>query len=192
VPNKFEMASSALVMVGSNPITSFEGIGSAEIVAANLYEPTVRELLGLYRWRFATVDDQLTRMEGAPKGRYSASYLLPADTLQLQAVQIRGCNIEFDRFNDYVRCDAGADDTVIATRTVRVGEAFWPGYFEALVRTKLAAAFAIQVADDGEKAAIYEGKALRLFAAAKNIDAQGRTARKMPAGRLRRVHGGRP
>lgn len=184
--SKFDMASQALVLVGHRPIAAFDGPSAGEIAANQLYQASVDEVLGLHRWRFATKAVQLSRLADAPLTEWSAAYALPAEASIIHAVQIRGKDIEFDRFEDELHCDADVTDTVILIRGRRVAEEAWPPYFEAAVRLKLASVFALPVAEDANKASFYEGKFIRQLALAKTLDSQGRTAAKMPVGRLRR------
>lgn len=190
--NKYALASEALVLVGHKPIASFEGPSSGEIAASTLYDATVEELLGLHRWRFNAKAAQLSRLAAEPVTEWSAAYELPATCMVIYAVQVRGCDIEFDRYADEIHCDADATDVVVLIYGYGAAEERWPPYFTALARSKLAAVFAIPVADSEEKASLYEGKFIRQLTNAKTLDSQGRTAAKMPVGGLARYHRGRP
>lgn len=190
--NKFEIASQALVLVGANPIVSFDGAGAENVAASTLYEAAVRELLGAYPWRFSTRKVQLTRLVAVPPDEWDAAYQMPADILTVHAVRVSDEPIEFDRYEDQVLCGAQASDVVIGELTFRSSEPYWPAYFETALRYKLASYFAIPLADDTDKASLYEGKFLRAFGSAKTQDAQARTARKLRGvGGLARYHGGR-
>lgn len=190
--DKFDLCSQALVLVGGNRITSFDGAGAEEIVASSLYEDTVREILSVYPWRFATRQFQLTRLAAAPLSRYDAAYQLPAGTERINAVLVQDISIDFDRYEDQLLCDAGATDVVIASLTYRADEAYWPGYFTTTLRLKLASMFAVPIAEDAGKMSAYNTAFVQQLKAARLSDAQGRTARKINGiGALRRYHGGR-
>lgn len=190
--NRYDLASQALVLVGHRPIASFDGPSSGEIAAATLYEGTTADLLGLHRWTFNKQAVQLTRLADAPVTEWDAAYQLPADVDVIYAVQVRGCDIEFDRYGDEIHCDAAETDTVVLIKSRGATEAAWPSYFITAARLLLASVFAIPVAENEQKAALYEGKFTRALTQAKLLDSQGRTAAKMPVGALRRYHGGRP
>lgn len=190
--NKFRIASRASVMVGGSQILGFNGATTEEIIAGELYDPTVDDIVSMYRWRCMTMQFTLSRIAAAPLARYEAAYQLPAETQLINAVTIDDVPIEFDRYQDKIYCNADVGEVVVADITYRADEAFWPGYFETLVRLKLASAFAVPIAEDTQKAAFYEGQFIRKLGAAKTNDAQGRTARKLPVGGLRRYHGGQP
>jgi hypothetical protein len=188
--DKFSISSAASVLVGGSPIVSFEDESTESIVAAQLWDSTVESLF-IYRWRFATYQAQLSRHVAPPMARWESAYQLPGDVQLINAVTIGDSPISFDRYNNLILCDAQASDEVIADVTVIPAVAYWPGYFKAIAEVKMAARMAVPIADDLDKASYYEKEFLRLWAQGKNVDAQGRTAVKMPVGGLARYHGGR-
>ncbi len=190
--DKFSISSEALLLVGANPISDFAGGSAESIVAANLYEATVSELICQHRWACFKRQEQLSRRAVAPSAKWDAAYALPADCEVIHGLYSNDQTIDFDRYREDVLCDALATETVILEYTYRAPEAYWPGYFASVVRYKLAAVFAVPIADDVDKAKFYETKYLRQYASAKQVESQGRTAQKMPVGGLRRYHGGRP
>jgi hypothetical protein len=183
--DKFKLASQALVLVGHPPIANFSGPSSGAIVANEIYDDTMLELLGLHRWRHATKAVQLARLGAVPATEWEAAYQIPADATIIHGLQVNGCDIEFDRFGGELHCNALATDTVVLITGFHPPEATWPPYFVALARLKLASVFAIPVAESEEKASLYEGKFVRQLGAAKLMDSQGRTASKLPVGRFR-------
>lgn len=187
------MSSRALVMIGDRPIASLSGPGATQIACNTLYPAVVEDLMSRYRWRFASRIVALERMADPPLSRFDAKYQLPAGAQQslVYSVMVNDQNIEFERFEKEVYCNAGASDLVYAEVKFSPSEAYWPQYFKALVELDLAAKLAITVAEDPSKANYFEGKALRQFALAKSLDSQTRTARKLRVGGLRRYHAGR-
>ncbi len=191
--DKFDLCSQALVLVGGTRITSFDGNGAEAIIAGSLYEDTVREVISVYPWRFATRQFGLTRLGAAPDARWDAAYQLPSGTERINAVTVLDTPIDFDRYEDHILCNAGVEDVVIADLTYRPVEAYWPGYFTTTIRLKLASVFAVPVAEDSGKAQAYQSMYVAQLKAARLADAQSRTARKLNGiGGLRRYHGGRP
>lgn len=192
--NKFETCSQALVMVGGRAITSFNGNSADVVAAATLYEPAVRTLLGGYRWRFSSIEYQLTRLATAPLGvNFTAAYQLPPDALNIHTVEILGDAIKWDRYEDRIVCNAETSDVVIADVTYRSSESYWPPYFESTLQLLLAAQFAIPVAEDAQKATTYFNMHADQLRRAKAMDAQSRTATKVNGvGSLRRYAQGRP
>lgn len=186
------LCSRALLMVGAAGISSLAGDSPEELSCAELYPMVCEDLFSRYRWRFATKQVQLQRLVEVPKSRFSASYQIPVEARQgeLYDVRVNDKRIEFDRVGRHIYCDAAAADEVIAEVGIRPNETYWPAYFNTLVSMQLASLLAIALCEDTQKAALYEGKALRQFGLAKTLDAQARTARKLPVGGLKRYHGG--
>ena len=52
--SKFTISSKALVLVGANTITSFTENTTESVIANQLYESTLENLLTRCRWRFAS------------------------------------------------------------------------------------------------------------------------------------------
>lgn len=188
--NRYQMCSRASVLVGGNKIASFAGASTEEIVAEELYELTLMGLLNDYRWRFASDYIELNRLSELPALKWTAQYQIPADTTIIYALYGDGEKIEFDRVRDKIYCDALETEEVVLHAGFRPDEAEFPPYFETVLVFRLAALFAVPIAEDPQKAAFYETAALRKFSQAKSIEAQGRTPQKMPVGGLRRYHGG--
>ena len=184
---KIDICARALVMIGDEPISSFADGTTGSRVAANLYESTVRQLLGSYRWRFASGEVQLSRLTDAPLGKWSAAYALPGDCLEVGTVRVQGTPIDFDRYGGNVLCDASAEDEVILEGTFRVDEADWPPYFLAYVQYHLASLFALSVAARTELADYLDRRAGRAAAMARHADSDGRTASAIDTGGIIRA-----
>jgi hypothetical protein len=178
---KFEIASSALVMIGANPVASFSSSGTAEEIACHyLYQTCVDHWLSLFPWRFASKTSQLPRIANAPSTLWQAAYTVPAGMGAIQAIRVdvHGGDIPFDRFENTVLCNATATQAVFAVHTYEPPVAWWPGYFEQLVEVALASklAFALSAkldlrADLGKEVETY-------FRLAKNADSRQQTNRK--------------
>ena len=61
-----DIASRALVLIGAEPITSFDSSSTEALVASNMYEDTVRASLSMARWRFATEQAELNQLTDVP------------------------------------------------------------------------------------------------------------------------------
>jgi hypothetical protein len=189
VATKIQLCSQALTLIGAGPITTDIGPDARQVASNQLYDPCVSELLGLHRWHFATTAQQLTYVE-VPLTHWASAHQVPAGTLNVNAVRVQDALIEFDRYDDQIHSDASASDVVMAELTRVVGETYWPEYFTACVRLKLAAAFATAVAKDDAMANVFEGRFIRQLGQARLLDSQGRTAGKMPVGRFATVVAG--
>lgn len=187
-----QICNAALVMVGDQPVATLDGDQVSQVVCSNLYPSVVADLLGRYRWRFASDLVQLQRLDFVPLAKWEGAYQVPVGAHTVHSVMIRDEAVDFDRFSQRIYCDAGVDDVLVAEVSIIPPEEEWPPYFRTLVELQLAAVIAFPITEDSQKASLYEGKALRQFVSAKTLDAQARTARVLRTGGLRRYHGGRP
>jgi hypothetical protein len=169
-----KICSRASILMGGSPIASFaEGTAEADVVDA-MYEDMAREALTSTRWRFATNQLVLSRLQDSPAARYSASYQLPTDLLMLSAVTINDSPIEFDTYGDKVFCDSSASDVVVADYIFRATENQWPPFFT----------LAVSVARDASLAQMLEQKADRQMTKARRLDSQQQTTRKLNTSRF--------
>lgn len=182
--NKFEICAQACILIGEQPITSFGDGTSASIACANIYEDTVRDHLSRYRWRFAMGQRQLSRLEEAPSTRWDAAYQLPPDCLAVSTVLVNGNPVSFDRFEDMVFCNATSADEVYLEGSYRIDETFWPPYFVTTVIYQIASMLAQTLAADSAMSQMFDAKMVRQAAAARALDAQGRTAPAIDTTRL--------
>lgn len=187
------IANRALLRVGAEAIATDEGSSPEQLAIEHLYPSAVESVMGLYRWRFAAKQVELERLAEEPLERFSAAYRLPTGyDYTVDAVYIDGNIAEFERFGTRLHLDATAENVVTAEVRFKPTEDQWPTYFEELVVLKLAAALALTLAEDMQKAGYFEQLATRQFASARTLDSQGRSARKIRMTGLRRYHAGRP
>ena len=85
---KIDIASRALIMIGSNPISSFTDDTTEALVTNNIYEEIIESTLCRSRWRFATEQQQLSLLANAPTGRYEYAYQIPTSPQCLQIISI--------------------------------------------------------------------------------------------------------
>ena len=79
-----DIASRALVLIGAEPITSFDSGSNEAVVASNMYEDVIRASLSSARWRFATEQAVLNQLSDVPTGRFAIAHQLPSDTIIVQ------------------------------------------------------------------------------------------------------------
>ena len=174
----------ALILIGAEPITSFDDDTSEALIASNMYEDVARSNLTSTRWRFATNQSVLNRLSAAPTGRFDAAYQLPAGTLLVHAVTVNDFQIEYNVYGSKVFCDAAAADQLIADYTYRAEEQDWPSYFSICVEYAMAVVFATALARDQSLAALMDQQLQRALAKAKSIDSQQQTTRKLVTSRF--------
>ena len=179
-----DIASRALVLIGAEPITSFDSSSTEALVATNMYEDTVRAMLSTARWRFATEQAVLNQLSDVPTGRFDIAHQLPSNLLVLHGVTINDRLIEFTVYGDKVFSDSTSSDTLVADFTFRAEAVDFPSYFSLALQYSLASIFATSIARDDGLMQIMETKANQLMAKARNIDAQQQTTRKLVTSRF--------
>ena len=179
-----DIASRALVLIGAEPITSFDSSSTEALVATNMYEDTVRAMLSTARWRFATEQSVLNQLSDVPTGRFDIAHQLPSNLLVLHGITINDNLIEFTVYGDKVFSDSTSSDTLVADFTFRADEVDFPSYFSLALQYSLASIFATSIARDDRLMQLMETKANQLMAKARNIDAQQQTTRKLVTSRF--------
>ena len=179
-----DIASRALVLIGAEPITSFDSSSTEALVASNMYEDTVRAMLSTARWRFATEQSILNQLSDVPTGRFDIAHQLPSNLLVLHGVTINDRLIEYTVYGDKVFSDSTTADTLVADFTFRAEEVNFPSYFSLALQYSLASIFATSIARDDRLMQLMETKANQLMAKARNIDAQQQTTRKLSTSRF--------
>lgn len=187
MPTSVEICNVALVSIGAGTITSLQQAVTEAVAANQFYETTVRNWLSLYRWRFASGQQQLSRLQAAPVHRFSAAYQLPAATISLHGIFVNDLPIDYQKYLDKAYCDAESTDLVYADITTRVDEAYFPAYFVTLLEFSLASRLATTLAAKLDLSDKFEKMAQMQFTYAKTADAQQNTARRIPLGRFKAV-----
>lgn len=183
--SSIDICARALVLIGADPITSFDDNTTEALVASNMYEDIARASLCNTRWRFATDQEVLARLTDEPTGRFDKAYQLPSDLLMLNAVTINDQPIDYTVYGNKVFTnDAGTSDTVVADYIYRANETNWPSYFSVAVEYAMAGIFATSIARDGSLATIMEQKADLLMRKARNLDSQQQTTRNINTSRF--------
>ena len=178
-----DICSRALILVGAEPITSFNDDTSEALIAGNMYEDIARTNLTSTRWRFATNQAILNRLSDAPTGRFTAAYQLP-EYIFLHAITVRDLQIEYNVYGNKVFCDASASDELIADYTYRAEEVDWPSHFSLCVEYAMATVFATALIRDTSLAAMMSDQYEFLMAKARSIDSQQQTTRKIVTSRF--------
>lgn len=179
-----DVVNNALFLMGADSISSFTDSTSEAKIANALYEDTVQAAFASFRWRFATRQKTLTRLDTAPVGRHDAAYHMPSSCVTANAVTVNDIPIEYDIYQNKIHCDESSTSTLVLDYVERVFETEWPSYFTTPVQFSLAGVFAITLAKDGTLSQMMDQKADVLFAKARNIDSQQQTTRKLNTSRF--------
>jgi hypothetical protein len=179
-----DVCSRALILIGADPITSFDDGNNEALIASNMYEDIARASLVNTRWRFATNQVVLNRLSDAPTGRYDAAYQLPSGWLMTHAVTVNDNPIEYQTYGDKLYNNAASTDELVLDYTYRAEEQYWPSYFTVAVEYELAIVFAVGLARDQQLAQLMSQQAIQAMTKARNLDGQQQTTRKLITNRF--------
>lgn len=179
-----DICARALILIGADPITSFDDGTTEALVSVNMYEDVARAALVNSRWRFSTNQAVLNLLSAAPTGRYDRAYQLPNDVLMLHAITVQDLPIEYQIYGSKVYADTDPADVVVADYTYRAEEETWPSYFTLAVEYALAVVFATSIARDSSLASMMKTQATEAMAKARSLDSQQQTARKLTTSRF--------
>ena len=179
-----DVCSRALILIGAEPITSFEDGNNEALVASNLYEDVARSALVNTRWRFATNQATLNRLSEAPTGRYDAAYQLPSGWLMTHAVTVNDSIIEYQTYGNKIFADTSISDQLVLDYTYRADEVDWPSYFVMAVQFELASIFAAALARDAQLSQLMNQQSQLSMMRARNLDSQQQTTRRLQTSRF--------
>lgn len=179
-----DVCSRALILVGAEPITSFDDGNNEALIASNMYEDVARASLLNTRWRFSTNQAILNRLSDAPTGRFDAAYQLPSGWLMTHVVTVNDTPIEYQTYGDKLFCNETASSELVLDFTYRANEQGWPSYFTIAVEYELASVFAVSLARDQSLAQLMAQQAATSMMRARNLDAQQQTTRKLSTSRF--------
>lgn len=184
---KVDIASRALVMIGSNPISSFNDDTTEALVTNTIYEEVVESTLTRHNWRFATGQQQLSLLANAPTGRFEYAYQIPAnpECLKILAVTVNDALIQYSRYEDKIYLDGfGSENAVIMDYIFRQSEDQFPPHFRLAVEYKLASIFGGSVARDAALVREFDQLSERQLLIAKNTDSQETTTKTLSTDRF--------
>lgn len=161
-----EICSRALILLGHNPISSFDEAGAGATVANAMYESSLNSLLQSHRWNFTKKKASLNRLVAAPLNEYSYQYQLPTDYLNIIKVSD---NSDYEIYQDKIYSDQTSLDI---DYVFRPDETQFPPLFTETLEFYLASKFAIPVTDSKTNAEVYLGFYNQQIKKAKAVDAQ--------------------
>tara|TARA_Y100000401_G_scaffold25908_1_gene18204 strand:- start:2426 stop:3019 length:594 start_codon:yes stop_codon:yes gene_type:complete len=179
-----DICARALILIGADPITSFDDGTTEALVSVNVYEDMARASLVNARWRFATNQAVLNRLTAEPTGRYDFAYQQADGTLMVHAVTVNDNPIEYQIYGDKIFANTSSSDELVADFTFRANEDTWPSYFTIAVEYALATLFATSIARDANLAALMKTASSDAMAKARSLDAQQQTTRKLVTSRF--------
>jgi len=185
--SKVDICARALVMIGAQPISSFEDGSTEALVASNVYEDILQASLTRHRWKFATNQKELSLLSTTPVGRYEYAYQLPADpgVLQINTLTVNDYIIPYTRYKNMIYVNTyGANHNLVLDYIYRVEEDYFPAHFRLALEYELASLFAGSVARDAGMINQFKQMSDRQFLISKNIDTAEVTTRKLDTSRF--------
>jgi len=169
MPTSIDIASNALVMIGDEPISSFDDPGAGALVASAIYPNTYRSLLASHPWTFSLKEVFLSRLTQEPddKTNYKYAFQLPPNLIRIWKV------MSHSNYDNVGRLLYSNETELLCRYGYQVDEVDLPPHFVQALEYKLASDFAISVTEDIQKAAYYEDKFLKQSSIARSIDSQG-------------------
>ena len=190
--SKIDIAQQAMVLVGLQPLTSFDDKTDEALSANLLYETVVKDCLSQHTWNFATGQKALNRLADTPVDIWDAAYQLPTDVepLIVQTLTNDDVTVQYDRYEDKVYtldAEVSSEDTLVATYQFRADEDAWPPYFVMYVVYRLASTFALSIIRKGDIAQSLSQLAEQQFTRAKTRDSQAVTTNKIKLSRFANI-----
>ena len=151
MPSSISIASNALLLIGDNPISSFDDPGAGAKAAANLYPDTKKALLSEHPWSFAMKQQRLNRLSQVPDiiTGYQFAFQLPTDLIRLWSVQD---NAKYILVGTLLYSN---QNQLLATYVFDVDETVLPPHFVKALEYTLASYFAISVTEANTMAKLY-------------------------------------
>ncbi len=166
--NKVELANRALVLLGEEPIQSFQDENVQAQTASVLYDQCLLTLLSEYPWRFATKIVTLAQLTGDSVAQeWKNRHALPSDYLTLQEIEQ---TLDFQLFEGL---EVHSNHTTLTlVYTYRPLEHWFPGYFQKYLVTQLAADMAYPITEDDRKAEYFQTLADVVGRKSRHIDSK--------------------
>lgn len=154
------IASRALVLLGEDPISSFDDNSNAQ-TAGELYPSTRAAVLTCYTWACTKKKAQLNRLTAAPESQWTYAFQLPPGFLRITAAYPSAAVgvapiVDYEIFGDKLLTNAA--DVWLDYQGL-VDESAWPPYLRKLMEYAFASEMAMPVTDQVGKADYWERKA---------------------------------
>lgn len=153
-----EVINAALARMGAQPLQDLSARSKPAIIANELYEAEVRNLMARHRWSFCIREETLT-YQGATEGLYSSVFVLPPDCISLVNVTVDGGLIDYRLEGAKVLCNQAQGTNLRALYSYRANEGDWADDFAMGVVMMLHAHFVRALREEGAEADRLESRA---------------------------------
>lgn len=169
------VASMALVLIGDDPISAFDGSTTGAVVAENIYDGVIEDLLSQHPWRFAVKQSDLSHLAAAPDAIWSDAWQVPTDMLTIRRVTLSGSDIDYEIYADKIYCNYDETNVLTMNYIFRAVEQDWPPYFRLAAQLQLASLFAMAVTAKPDMAQSFTTQADFALRKARSVDSQSDT-----------------
>jgi len=182
-----DVVNAALRLVGSSRITSLTADDIPAVVASDLYDEVVDDLLRQHAWNFATKRQKLAQLTDTPVFEFDHAYSFPADWLRTVSVHSN----EDATQRVFYRAELVSNQRVIVTSADEIWMRYvakikdpnlWSADFRRAVITTLARDLAIPLANSNKLLELLEIRSKQDLARARPTDAMGSSPERRPRG----------
>lgn len=168
--SSIDIASNALVLIGDNPISSFDDPGAGAQAATNLYQSAKEKLLSEHPWSFALKQQRLSKLSQNPDTltNFRNAFQLPTDLIRLWSIKSHS---NYDIIGSLVYSN---ENELLATYVFDVDEVNLPPHFVEAFENVLASKFALSVTEDRAKSETFKKISIQSTAQAMAVDSQSR------------------
>ena len=165
-----DLASNALLLIGDNPISSFDDAGAGAQTAGALYPDTKRRVLSEHPWSFALKQQRLNKLSQKPDTltNYTNAFPIPPDLIRLWNLQPWS---DYMIVGDLIYTN---QTELLATYVYDVDEVQFPPHMIKAMEYTLAADFSISIMENEKLATLFTEKALLFTSKAMATDSQNR------------------
>lgn len=184
--DKISIASAACILLGADPVQSFDEDTTEALAARTFYDMTYEAAIKDRNWSFAKARVKLARLQKESEYGYKYVYRLNVVALKLVTVNEASANYKLVKGRELHTDEDMAEADII----VKPEEAELPGDFVLALTFLMASVFAPTVTDDSSQAERYEKKGAVLMAKAGNADAVQGNLRYRAESQLLSAHNG--
>ena len=168
---KIDLCSQALVKLGAKNIASMDEDTTESMVAQQLYEPTLQNLLTSYPWRFALQQCALGRLDETPMTDYQYAFQVPNDCLRILSAgqNSKSAGLTYRLVGQKLYANV---PEVVLTYISRPEESSFPAFFNQALADTLAAEFCLPLTESSARTDYMKKCAKESVAQARLIDSQ--------------------
>ena len=141
-----DLCSRALVELGANSISSFDEASAEAKVAAQLYQPTLENLLASYPWRFALKQKSLGQLQTKPISDYQYAFQLPNNCLRILSAgqNVKSSGLQYKIVGSCLYTNA---PSVVLSYIEKPDESTFPPFFVKAFISALAGEFCLPLTE---------------------------------------------